>query len=115
MESPAETTSLDEQKLFDTETLKCPYHYDRSLREQAPVHVDPESGVYVVSTYELVREAHRAKDVFSNEFGLALGSRSRVDPDVFAAMQETYNLGKGTLLTIDEPEHTTYQIGRAHV
>ena len=54
MESPAETSSLDEQKLFDTETLKCPYHYDRSLRAQAPVHVDPESGVYVVSTYELV-------------------------------------------------------------
>lgn len=109
MDNLEEKQSLDGLKLFDTESLKCPYHYDRSLREAAPVHQDPESGVFVVSTYELVREAHRAKKVFSNEFTLALGSTNRMDPEIFEAMQNTYDLGKGTLLTLDEPGHTTFR------
>ena len=91
--------------LFDTETLKCPYHYDKTLREEAPVYQDPESGVYVVSTYDLVREAHKNDAVFSSEFTLALGSTQKLDPDVVAAMKKTYDLGKGTLLTVDDPEH----------
>lgn len=109
MEYQSDTRSLAEMKLFDTESLSCPYHYDSNLREEAPVYQDPESGVFIISTYELVREAHRAKQVFSNEFTLALGSGSEIDPDVFAAMRDTYNLGKGTLLTVDEPEHTAYR------
>ena len=95
--------------LFDTATLKCPYHFDKTLRESAPVYRDPASGVYVVSTYDLVREAHKNDAVFSNEFGLALGSSVELDPDVKAAMAKTYNLGKGTLLTVDDPEHKAYR------
>lgn len=109
MENPEQSQSLDGMKLFDTESLKCPYHYDRSLRETAPVYQDPDSGVFAVSTYELVREAHRAKNVFSNEFTLALGSTDELDPDILEATQNTYDLGKGTLLTLDEPEHTTFR------
>ena len=109
MENLEPSKSLDGMKLFDTESLKCPYHYDRSLREAAPVYQDPDSGVFAVSTYELVREAHRAKNVFSNEFTLALGSTDELDPEILEATQNTYNLGKGTLLTLDEPEHTIFR------
>jgi cytochrome P450 family 142 subfamily A polypeptide 1 len=101
--------SLAEMPLFDTDTLKCPYHYDATLRHEAPVYRDPASGVYVVSTYDLVREAHKANDVFSNDFTLALGSQGNLDPEVVSAMHETYELGKGTLLTVDEPEHKVYR------
>lgn len=99
----ADSRPLAQMPLFDSATLKCPYHYDRTLREQAPVYQDPASGVFVVSTYELVREAHKRDDIFSNEFALAAGSSSTVDPDIAAAMARTYNLGKGTLLTVDDP------------
>ncbi|MDG1387544.1 MAG: cytochrome P450 [Halioglobus sp.] len=109
MENLEQGQSLDGMKLFDTESLKCPYHYDRSLREAAPVYQDPESGVFAVSTYELVREAHRAKNVFSNEFTLALGSTDKLDPEIREATQNTYDLGKGTLLTLDEPGHTMFR------
>jgi cytochrome P450 len=101
--------ALADMPLFDTGTLKCPYHYDKMLREQAPVYRDPASGVFVVSTYELVREAHKNDAVFSNEFTLALGSARELDPDIKAAMAKTYNLGKGTLLTVDDPEHKLYR------
>lgn len=101
--------ALSDMPLFDTATLKCPYHYDRALREQAPVYQDPDSGVYVVSTYELVREAHKNDAVFSNDFTLALGSQQELDSDIVEAMERTYNLGKGTLLTVDDPEHKMYR------
>lgn len=104
-----DTRGLSDMPLMDPATLQCPYHYDKTLREQAPVYQDPQTGVYIVSTYELVREAHRKPDIFSNEFGLAVGSRQAVDPDVKEAMDATYNLGKGTLLTVDDPEHKAYR------
>jgi len=104
-----ENKTLDEMHLLDPAILKCPYHYDKTLREQAPVYRDPTTGVYIVSTYDLVREAHRQKQVFSNEFGLAVGSANAVDPEVQEVMDSTYNLGKGTLLTIDEPEHKIFR------
>ena len=59
-EAVAADKNLSEMKLLDPETLKCPYHYDQALREQAPVHQDPETGVYIVSTYGLVRRFHES-------------------------------------------------------
>ncbi|MEP5765685.1 MAG: cytochrome P450 [Halieaceae bacterium] len=109
MSQTTDQRALADMPLFDPPTLKCPYHYDKSLREEAPVYHDPETGIFIVSTYDLVREAHRKPDVFSNEFGLALGSAREIDPDVQAAMNNTYNIGKGTLLTIDDPEHKAYR------
>lgn len=111
MTAPTATDNraLADMTLFDTDTLKCPYHYDKTLRDEAPVYQDPESGVYVVSTYDLVRKAHKNDAVFSSEFTLALGSATELDADVVAAMKKTYNLGKGTLLTVDDPEHKMYR------
>ena len=101
--------SLQDMPLMDPATMQCPYHYDKTLRAEAPVYQDPQTGIFVVATYDLVREAHRHPDVFSNEFGLALGSARKIDPEVQAAMDRTYNLGKGTLLTIDDPHHKVYR------
>ena len=101
--------SLRDMPLLDPATLRCPYHYDKTLRDEAPVYRDPQSGIFVVATYDLVREAQRKPELFSNEFGLALGSARQVDPDVQAAMDATYNLGKGTLLTIDDPPHKIFR------
>lgn len=107
----ADTRSLAEMPLFDPETLKCPYHYDSQLRAEAPVYRDPHSGIFVVSTYELVRQAHKAKDIYSNEFGRAVGAVREVPPEVLAVQETSYNLGRGTLLTIDDPEHRIYRDG----
>ena len=104
-----DTRPLADMPLMDPATLKCPYHYDETLRGEAPVYQDPQTGIFIVSTYDLVREAHRKPDVFSNEFGLAANAAQRLDPDVKQAMDNTYNLGKGTLLTVDDPQHKVYR------
>jgi cytochrome P450 len=101
----ADTRTLEEMPLMSPDILKCPYHFDQTLREQAPVYQDPMTGVYIVSTYDLVREVHKAKEVFSNEFTLAIGSATKMDPEIVDEMKQTYDIGKGTLLTIDDPEH----------
>lgn len=101
--------TLSDMHLMDPEILQCPYHYDKTLREEAPVYQDPTSGVYIVSTYELVREAHKTPAVFSNEFVLSDGSSGEMDPDIKAAIDSYPNTGKGTLLTIDDPEHKIYR------
>lgn len=101
--------TLADMPLFDDKTLKCPYHFDKKLRENAPVYQDPNSGIYIVSTYELVREAHKNPEIFSNDFALAKGADDCIDPEIAAAMAETYDLGRGTLLTIDDPQHKIYR------
>ncbi len=101
----ADTRTLEEMPLMSADILKCPYHFDQTLREQAPVHKDPTTGIYIVSTYDLVREVQKAKGIFSNEFGLALGSARELDPELVETMKQSYDIGKGTLLTIDDPEH----------
>lgn len=104
-----DTRALADMPLFDNATFKCPYHFDRTLRESAPVYRDPQSGVYIIATYELVREAHRKPEVFSSEFMLALGNQDELDADVAAALGNTYDLGRGTLLTLDDPDHALYR------
>jgi cytochrome P450 len=104
-----DTRALADMPLFDDVTLKCPYHFDLTLREKAPVYRDPQSGVYTIATYELVREAHRKPEVFSNDFALARGNQGELDADIAAALGRTYNLGRGTLLTLDDPDHATYR------
>lgn len=104
-----DTRALADMPLFDNATFKCPYHFDRTLRESAPVYRDPQSGVYIIATYELVREAHRKPEVFSSEFTLALGNQAELDADVAAALAKTYDLGRGTLLTLDDPDHALYR------
>lgn len=111
MTAPTATDNrpLADMALFDTNTLKCPYHYDKTLRDTAPVYQDPDSGVFVISNYALIREVHKNDAVFSNEFMLAKGSAEKLDADIDAAMKSTYNLGKGTLLTVDDPDHKMYR------
>jgi cytochrome P450 len=111
MNSQADTDKIiNDSMLLHPETLKCPYHSDRLLREQAPVHRDSTSGVYIVSTYDLVREVHRTPKVFSNEFGLEAGAAVEVtDPEVLEAMNCHPDLGRGTLLTLDDPQHRMFR------
>ena len=105
--NPREDRSLEEMELFDKEILSCPYHYNKELRDNAPVYKDPQTGIFIISKYELVKEAARKKDIFSNEFVLNVDSSE--SEEVTAARKKSFNLGRGTLLTIDDPEHKKYR------
>jgi len=52
--------------LLDEQIQQCPYHTYDVLREESPVHLDKETGFYVVSKFEDVREVLKSPDIFGN-------------------------------------------------
>ena len=52
--------------LMDPETLECPYPFYEALREEAPVHIIPEMGLAVVSTYDLLQEVVHDPETYSS-------------------------------------------------
>ena len=106
-----------EVSLFDHDTLVDPYAAYKTLRDQAPVHFEPNFGAYVVTRYDLIREAIRDTTTYSSEFGDFLDGARKIlfqqaPPDV---QQKLIELNEQmiplppTMLTLDEPAHTKYR------
>ena len=103
--------------VFDTATLLNPYPRYRELRDTTPVYFDDMLNVYVVTRYDLVREAIRDTATFSSRYDrFLLASReiafNQAAPDVqqqlIALEGEMIDIPP-TMLTLDEPEHTKYR------
>ena len=106
-----------EVSLFDHDTLVDPYAAYKTLRDQAPVHFEPNFGAYIVTRYDLIREAIRDTATYSSEFGDFLDGARKIlfqqaPPDV---QQKLIELNEQmiplppTMLTLDEPAHTKYR------
>ncbi|MCY4212736.1 MAG: cytochrome P450 [Gammaproteobacteria bacterium] len=103
--------------LFDHDTLIDPYAAYKTLRDQAPVHFEPNFGAYIVTRYDLIREAIRDTATYSSEFGDFLdGARKILFQQAPADVQrKLIELNKEmiplppTMLTLDEPAHTKYR------
>jgi len=93
---------------FSPEILEAPAVFDRRLRAEAPVHRDPHSGVFLVSTYALVAKAARDHATFSNQFARALAPSSAPPAEVIEAMREGWP-PVDTMLTADPPGHHRYR------
>lgn len=66
MDNPVCPASVTEATLADTEVLECPYPTYKLLREQAPVFLDPVTGIYVITRYEDQRRIALDYENFSN-------------------------------------------------
>jgi cytochrome P450 len=104
-------------RLFDVETLKHPYAAYRVLRERAPVYLSPDLNLYVVTRYDLVREAIRDTETFSSRFDgflqtarqmMAAGLSDAVRAELEDLQQQLIDVPP-TLLTLDEPDHKRYR------
>lgn len=104
----AHEQSLDTLSPLDPELLRDPWHYYRRLREEAPVHRDPGTGIFLVSTYELVTEAVRDWETFSNRFGRVMGGASALPKEVVEVAKEGYP-PVDTMLTADPPEQRRFR------
>ena len=104
-------------QLFDIDTLKSPHAAHRRLRDEAPVYFAEELGVHVVSRYDLLREALRDPETYSNQFGdfLQEPQRRRFEAAseetqaAIMAIAEQLVFEPATMLTLDRPEHTKYR------
>ena len=93
---------------FDPEILADPYAYYRTLRAEAPVYRDPHTGIFFVSTYDLVVEVLRDHGRFSSHFIPGSGGQSSAKSEVRDVMAEGYPQ-VNTMLTADPPEHGRFR------
>jgi cytochrome P450 len=108
MDGLADSPKLSDIKLFDPAILQCPHAAYRRLRAEAPVLRDAATGIFQISSYDLVCQAALDHDTFSNAFGAALRGREGPSPEALAIMAGGYE-PMDTMLTADDPEHARYR------
>ncbi len=101
---------------FSKETIGCPFAFYKAMREQEPVF-EASTGVFFITTYDLVSQVLRDTVSFSSQNGAAflnfqgeagLSAPSKPSP----AVLELYKGDvphRDTLLSADPPEHTRYR------
>ncbi len=101
-----------EGSLLDPEVQACPFPYYEQLREKAPVYRMPETGFYVISTYEDLKTVLGDPQTYSNDImiehlaGEAAADLGRMYDENLA------EAGWGhvqTLQRTDPPEHSRYR------
>jgi cytochrome P450 len=60
----------------DPAVLACPFPAYKRLREEAPIYLDPSTGMYVVTRYEHLRAIAADPQTFANNTGQMSGRRS---------------------------------------
>jgi cytochrome P450 len=99
--------TLESYNLFDAGLQESPWDFNARLRREAPVWRDPNTGIYLISTYDLAIEALKSWQVFSNRFGVALGG-AKQPPEVAAVARQGWP-PVDTMLTADPPEQKRFR------
>ena len=57
--APPPTDGLERWNLLDPTVQQCPYEFYRATRAQAPLYRMPQTGFYLVTSFDLCREVTR--------------------------------------------------------
>ena len=93
---------------FDPKLLADPWDYYRRVREEAPVYREPNTGIFLISSYAAVVAVLRDWEGFSNRFGRVLGARGGPPPEVLEVAKDGYP-AVDTMLTADPPEQKRFR------
>lgn len=94
---------------FDPAVAESPFEFYAALRREAPVHLVPGLGFYLVSRHALVCEALRDPARFSSRFAAAMQARvGGMRPELAAIWAEGWPPAD-TLLTNDPPSHGRFR------
>jgi cytochrome P450 len=105
------TTEID-GSLLDPEIASCPFAYYTQLRDKAPVYRMPDTGFYVISRYEDLKDVLSDPETFSNDIML-----EQLAGEAVAHLGRRYDeyleeIGWGhvqTLQRTDPPVHSRYR------
>ena len=101
-----------EGSLLDPQIAGCPFHYYSELREKAPVYRMPETGFYVISTYDDLKDVLSDPETYSNDIKIEQLAGESVAH--LGRMYDEYldQIGWGhvqTLQRTDPPVHSRYR------
>lgn len=95
--------------LNDAAVLSDPYPAYKWLRDCAPVYLDPQTGMYIVSRYEDIQHITADTLTFSNNSGM-LGERAfDGDDEPARIMRREASPYVNTMVSADPPVHTKYR------
>ncbi len=95
--------------LLDPAVQQCPFAYYKALRDEAPVYLMPETGMFIVTSYDLLMEVMKNNKVYSNlapagrRAGLYCEEAERI------INEKGYGRFMPTIVNNDPPSHTTYR------
>ena len=87
---------------YTPEIIECPWAFDAALRAEAPVYYDDVNDVYVVSSYDLVREVLTDPERFSSRYMEKFVSKDPFPDEVAAIYAEGYPKVDALLVTDGE-------------
>ncbi|MFT6287255.1 MAG: cytochrome P450 [Alcanivorax sp.] len=94
------------ENLMDPEIQACPYSLYQRLRAEAPVYRMPETGFYLVTSFDLCRKIMREPDLFiSGVSPMALGSEG-MPKEVMEIYENHGWVPQASCSTSDRPRHT---------
>jgi hypothetical protein len=81
MDLHSHSKPIEEFNFLDPAVLDNPFEYYRAVQEQAPVYLMPETGMYLVSRYDDLRQVLLDTETFSNNldgYGMLQGENWKV-------------------------------------
>jgi cytochrome P450 len=78
------------------------------VRERAPVYREPNTGIFLISSYSAVSTVLRDWERFSNRFARAMGGLGQPPPEVMEVAKQGYP-PVDTMLTADPPEQKRFR------
>jgi cytochrome P450 len=97
---------------LDPDVQADPWHYYSLLRREAPVHRDPHTGLFIVSSYERATEVLKNWKLFSNRFARAMGGDATGAMSSAPIAKDGFEHGwrpVDTMLTADPPEQKRFR------
>ncbi|MBU97979.1 MAG: cytochrome [Acidimicrobiaceae bacterium] len=108
MEIEGDQFELD-KSFLDPATQDDPFEAYDELRQHCPVYKLPETGLFMVTRYEDVREVLTTSSVFSSRPGAGAGGANEASKAHAAVFSEKGWVKARTLQRTDPPEHTQYR------
>ncbi|HEU4531802.1 MAG TPA: cytochrome P450 [Steroidobacteraceae bacterium] len=97
---------LEQFDLMAPATQACPYAFYERLRAEAPLYRMPNTGFWLVTTYELCREVMRQPDLFASGVSPMALKPSGVPQEVIDLYSNQGWLPTASCSTSDPPRHT---------
>ncbi len=103
------TVDLSTFNPFDPATLQGPFPHYEKMRDEQPIYEIPGMGIKMVTRHDLVMQTLRDPQTYSSSFGT---SGMPMNEEVRKRFAEVFAEGYprvGTMLTVDQPDHTRYR------
>jgi cytochrome P450 len=94
------------QNLMDPQVQSCPYSLYKRLRSKDPIYKMPETGFYLITSFELCNEVMRQPDLFLSGVSPMALQPEGVPKEVIEVYEKNGWLPKASCSTSDPPRHT---------